>query len=383
MFEPASDSDPHKRARESALQLGPRKKPSLSDPLIHHGRHFGRTVHALTNVKALITNGLLRMGELAEQPEENFTAEERREHNVFNTLLQSVPGLEERLMNGSEDDMAQIAELIQKGASSARSDDTKGLKNAIINWITPRGQCLNPPLARNIKSDRGFHHERTGALLCPAGMDWSNSEIKDQLRNGELAVAGDQWPIFLYSGEVYDSEDPWNGLFRGALLLARTSQAYKYIFTSPSSVDKEPKATRAGNARIHGMMRVTRASIAYIATQVRFALTSSPVFSRTDTVTDSERFYNSVLELFEDIEEQEEVNALLLWWNRQIFPSYSTSQRPVTKNSALARIREKRAAIKLAAAAGEAANGMAVGKGANATVAGGGGNHSAAGTSAT
>jgi hypothetical protein len=65
---------------------------------------------------------------------------------------------------------------IQKGASSARSDDTKTLKGAILEWITPRGQPLNPPLARNVKIDRGFHHERTGALLCPAGLDWSNAE---------------------------------------------------------------------------------------------------------------------------------------------------------------------------------------------------------------
>ena len=33
-------------------------------------------------------------------------------------------------------------------------------------------------------------------------------------------------------------------------------------------------------------------------------------------MTDSERFYNSVLDLFEDIEEAEEVNDLLMWWNR-------------------------------------------------------------------
>ena len=46
------------------------------------------------------------------------------------------------------------------------------------------------------------------------------------------------------------------------------SQAYKHIFTSPSSVDHEPKATRSGNARIHGMKQVTTASIAYVATQV-------------------------------------------------------------------------------------------------------------------
>lgn len=49
--------------------------------------------------------------------------------------------------------------------------------------------------------------------------------------------------------------------------------------------------------------------------QVRFALSSSSVFSRTDSTTDSERFYESILELLEDIDEQQEVNDLLKWWN--------------------------------------------------------------------
>jgi hypothetical protein len=116
-------------------------------------------------------------------------------------------------------------------------------------------------------------------------------------------------------------------------------QAYKHIFTSPSSAEKEPRATRAGNARIHGMTKVTLPSIAYVCTQVRFsvfplpalllvshrlqvrfALSSSPVFSRTDTVMDSERFYNSVLDLFEDPEETQEVNDLQTWWNRCDLP---------------------------------------------------------------
>jgi hypothetical protein len=201
--------------------------------------------------------------------------------------------------------------------------------------------------------DRGFHHERTGALLCPAGMDWQNNEIKQKLKTGETVVSGDQWPVFLYHGYTYDSEDPWNGLFRSSLL----TSAYKHIFTSPSSVDKEPKATRSGNARIHGMTCVTAASIAYVATQVRFSLSSSPVFSRTDTATDSERFYNSVLDLFEDADEREEVNSLIMWWNRQIFPNYSSAHRPVCKNSALAKIRAKRAALKSAEINSESASG--------------------------
>ena len=48
-------------------------------------------------------------------------------------------------------------------------------------------------------------------------------------------------------------------------------KAFKHMFTSPSSVNKAPTATRSGNARIHGMTSVTPASISYIATQVRHA----------------------------------------------------------------------------------------------------------------
>jgi len=63
-----------------------------------------------------------------------------------------------------------------KGASGAQGDDTKTLKSAVIEWLMPRGQPLIPPLSWNIKSDRGFNHEVTGALLCPADLDWSDAE---------------------------------------------------------------------------------------------------------------------------------------------------------------------------------------------------------------
>ena len=69
-----------------------------------------------------------------------------------------------------------MARKLSKGASGARGDDTKSLKGAVLDWITPKGQNLVPPLARNMKLDCGYNHERTGALLCPAGLDWSNLE---------------------------------------------------------------------------------------------------------------------------------------------------------------------------------------------------------------
>ena len=46
-----------------------------SDPLISYGCHFCWRVHALCNVKALLTNRILWLGELAEELEDAFTAE--------------------------------------------------------------------------------------------------------------------------------------------------------------------------------------------------------------------------------------------------------------------------------------------------------------------
>ena len=168
-----------------------------------------------------------------------------------------VPGLEDRLINDPEEsEMVKITELvsckhpfhhcilfmafqIQKGVSSARSDDTKGLKGPILDWIVPPGQTLNPPLACNVKIDRGFNHERIGTLLCPTGMDWSDPEYihrscvpgccpyanptfstKEKLRSGEMEVPGDQWPVFLYANCQYDAEDAWKGLFRSTFLVS-------------------------------------------------------------------------------------------------------------------------------------------------------------------
>jgi hypothetical protein len=88
------------------------------------------------------------------------------------------------------------------------------------------------------------------------------------------------------------------------------------------------------------------------------------VFSRTDTVTDSETFYSSTLDLFDNADEQGEVKDLVAWWNwyvdhqasanvrligsfvSQVFPNYSTAKRPIATGSALARIRARQAALK-------------------------------------
>ena len=114
----------------------------------------------------------------------------------------------------------------------------------------PKGQTLTPHIPRNAKLGYRFHHERTGALLYPAGYEWANEEYviefmlhsstkwitrsrtKSKLCNGQLQVAGDQWPVFLYANYSYDAEDPWNGLLHSGLLI---SVSFFYYLSSSDS----------------------------------------------------------------------------------------------------------------------------------------------------
>ncbi|KAF8226633.1 hypothetical protein L208DRAFT_1300992, partial [Tricholoma matsutake] len=302
-------------------------------------------VHAMCSIQALLTNGILCMGEEGEVVEESLTPEQ---HRAFQQLLHMVPHLLECLMEASNEDCMAVAELIQKGISSARSDNTKSLKGVVLEWISPPSIPVRPPLSWNVKTNRGYYHPTTGALLCPAvflplHMQFtpliSPFSVHEKLSSGEMPVHGDQWPMLVYTDQEYDPKNPWEGLFRSRILV----WAFKHIFTSPSSVEKEVKATRSGNAHIHGMTRVTTASLAYVATQLHFTLSSSLVFCQLDTVTDSEQFYKSVLDFLDDPEEKDEVDDLLNWWNCQVFPSYIVRDHMVTKQSTLARLKKKRA----------------------------------------
>ncbi|KAI5999730.1 hypothetical protein EDC04DRAFT_2612166 [Pisolithus marmoratus] len=203
---------------------------------------------------------------------------ERREYSAYQELLKIVPNLEEHVMTSSEEAVITIAELIQKGASGARADNTKSMKAAIIDWITLKGQTLIPHIPRNVKTGQGFHHKRTGTLLCPTGYEWEKAETKVKLHSGQLQVAGDQWPLFLYVDYSYDMDDPWNGLLCSGLLVL----AYRHVFTLPSSVDQEPKAMQSGNACIQCWLLMLPLSI---------------------------------LELLEDPDETDEVDQLMGWWN--------------------------------------------------------------------
>ena len=142
-----------------------------------------------------------------------------------------------------------IYQKIQKGISSARSDDTKSLKTVVVDWITPWDKPLNPPLSWSIKTTCSFHHSTTGTLLCPTGLDWNNEElyspfyvfhlllilgrrIHAKLTSSEMAVRGDQGPLLVYASQKFDCKAPWDGLFRRKLLVWAHRHLYFFLFPS-------------------------------------------------------------------------------------------------------------------------------------------------------
>ncbi|KAG6912530.1 hypothetical protein DXG01_013962 [Tephrocybe rancida] len=180
---PSPDSVLGRRPQEledNVLGQGPRKKACMQDPLIHHGRHFGRTIHAFCRIHGIINNGIIIQDELDTTGQlTKFTEDQKHHYKLFKQLLetQNVPYLKDTIFLASLERLQEISDMLHKGASGARADDTKGLKGPILEWITPKGQdSLVPPLLRNVKIDRGFYHERTGFLLCPTGLQWSDLE---------------------------------------------------------------------------------------------------------------------------------------------------------------------------------------------------------------
>ncbi|KAG2744780.1 hypothetical protein P692DRAFT_201679518, partial [Suillus brevipes Sb2] len=179
---------------------------------------------------------------------------------------------------------------LKRGADAARGDDTSTLKDLVATWVN---QDFRPTLL--LRSDdkqlRGFAHDVCGKLLCPAEWDWDHNVVKAGIRDrtSDFIVSENSWPLFVYENYTFSSGNLEKGLFMSKIMV----QAFKAIFTSPSSareadgdgdgadiLENNRRARRALSqvkvktcvASIINMRKVTPRSIAYVACQVRFAL---------------------------------------------------------------------------------------------------------------
>ncbi|KIM51531.1 hypothetical protein SCLCIDRAFT_33351 [Scleroderma citrinum Foug A] len=269
--------------------------------------------------------------------------EQDRLYRGYKQLLRWIPSLKSDLAADSEDyEVKLIMKDLNKTADSARSDDTAGLKTAVVDWLMSIKPTPEPALESHRKDGRGFYHNTT-----------------------DYTVTADSWPRFLYKSERYNPNNPVKGLFRNDLLV----QAFKHIFTSPSSADSvddidqeegtstEPlpkrqkglseKRTRAHVAALLGMKSVNPHAIAYTAVQLCFALSSCNAWRLVDEDFNYVKFYKNILLFFEDtrtIREKDEISDLLYWWNRSVFGCSNASvyhPQPVEKMSVASTLRKR------------------------------------------
>lgn len=307
--------------------------PSENYSLTEYGRRFGRSVYAfprLTVFELLLPYGpkeILEVGEvdgqlqelnMSESEEDSLGWREFKRH-LYHQLLHMVPKLEERLANASSrQDISNIANPIQKGVAFARRDDAKGLRTLVLEWIAPPGVAADPPLDCTKKTSCGFNHALTGAMLCPVVLNWSDFSVQSRIRSG--ALSGDHWPSFVFENYALGRGNPWEGFFRSSLLV----MAYKHIFSTPTSPRNstcQPDSHGRNEFIQHDLNQVTLPELAYVAAQVRHALSSSTTFLAPDAVTSSRNFYEFMIHFFYKHERDHEIGRLLSWWDRQIFPS--------------------------------------------------------------
>ncbi|KZP03182.1 hypothetical protein FIBSPDRAFT_769319, partial [Athelia psychrophila] len=220
---------------------------------------------------------------------------------------------------------------LSKGGDMARGDDASTLKTMVVGWVQEIFGPSVPPLSANIKDRRGLHNEQTGRLLCPGELDWENEEVRSAIRAGdeEYAVTAGSWPKFCYADFLYDPENVDTGLWKSAMMV----KAFKCVFTSPSSTlddneSEEPTqskkrrtrpSTRKNVASKIGLTSVTGRSIAYVAVQLRFALSSASSWHPDDSDFSYIDFYEEVLAYFEapvGAIAIAHVVMLLKWWNK-------------------------------------------------------------------
>ncbi|KAF8429427.1 hypothetical protein L210DRAFT_3652070 [Boletus edulis BED1] len=276
-------------------------------------------------------------------PPPSSSIEQERAYRSYEKLVLWCPTLA-RLLSATPDtvDLAAACQQLQEGADGARGDDAATLKVSAMQWLNEHQPVPNPPLNIRQKEGRGFYHDLTGQLLCPVDYDWADLRVRAAVRAFEpdFRVTAHSWPSFLYPEGKYDKNHPAKGLFRGGHLLQipsniRHSDAYsplqvrqllKTIARISFKVRRRPtkllNRTRGNVASLLKMKTVQPRAIAYIAAQLRHALSSTSSWCLIDEDFDYEAFYFNIVDYFENpgsTQKTAEINDLLLWWNRKIF----------------------------------------------------------------
>ncbi|KAG1886675.1 hypothetical protein F4604DRAFT_1917489 [Suillus subluteus] len=300
----------------------------------------GRAICCLVALYASLDDLIAKNDRRYEELPAECTLTEDRLQRGYIELSQALPWLHTNLGDLDHEDCEDMLKKLKKGADAAHGDNTSCLKDLVATWVN---QDFRPsPLIRpDDKHLHGFVSDICGKLLCPAEWDWDQDRIKAGIRDrtAEFVLSENSWLLFLYEKYAVNRDNLEDGLLKSKLLVL----AFKAIFTTPSSakeaegdgdsadiIENNRRARRKSDqpkvktcvASIINMKKVTPRSIAYVACQVRFALSNVSSWRTVDGDFDYEVFWNNIVDFFEDVPGpvmRRRVKKLLEWWTRKIF----------------------------------------------------------------
>jgi len=217
----------------------------ISDPLIGHGRHFGRHGPMPLQHPGIVDERRPTSWRTGEWTGSRLTVEvywstisiycrswsfvtrQRRERRVFSELLQIVPNHRTRLREVATD-AARIADLVRhelsfwqdpsltaledpKRCISARSDDTRVWRGPVLDWITPAGQ-LSIPLCQERQGGSWIPPRSHRCLALSRRMDWSDPSYDFDFMSGISRIYLHYW-----SPRVKNVDKRWDGCLRWSM----------------------------------------------------------------------------------------------------------------------------------------------------------------------
>lgn len=287
----------------------------ILDEIHKPAKEFGRNYDLFLEIYPTISLGL-RLHQMPEdmpidddEELESLSSEERAKTTAdFKRLLAVIPPLKDELqaIEDEPDALLGVVRVISKARDMARREDSDKLRYPII-LLLPRVLSLQhlgeTPLKtdQRTKCSRGFKHHSTGRLLVPRQhrdeYDADPSRYCASVIDRSTRITADDMPSFLYPENEYDPNAVVRWLFHGPLFI----MAYGLVWNgAQSTAVDEPIGGRLGRRPIGYKSRpVTAERVAYVATLLRFTLSTQNQWGDIDGAFSNRAFYYNILKVFE------------------------------------------------------------------------------------
>ncbi|KAK6984281.1 hypothetical protein R3P38DRAFT_2806647 [Favolaschia claudopus] len=387
-------ADPHKAKYEEILgrltrrsgnaqrnNRRPRREPmehkASYDQLLYAAKFLVRGHNPFLDVGMVLDCGAAEV--FKEDRDEEFEVADPDSHAkhvlAFTKMMDSVPKtnlyiVEKFFLSENDGDWAHLIAMFRESAKSARQQDTSSLKPH-VNYFVNNGDAISPAVSPGLKTDRGVNHPQLRKYLVPYPVRLQLEADPAQLKEGEptaddviaslightLVIDATEFPSFFYPDNQFDADDLQARLFQGPALprVCIGLHVGRHIWTQPASALDPTKAiSRNSNARAHGVSKVTKEMVAYIAVQARTIISTSN-WDTDDGAFSNIDLFDGIVRLLDD-DTDTWVTETLAWYDDQIFGkrkgrvASAPAASSAPKKSAVEVILAKRAAAASAAA---------------------------------